>query len=204
MKFHPLDRLKARGEPQPEASPAIEPAKQAFVAYGVDCVLRGTIARGTSRLTDLLNDQEQLELADVRVAAFGSADEITVASVTVPRDEVLLVHASDARGDAQRRRRTTQHPIAMQVGPYHVRAYLHALPGTEPVASFLHRQSMVPLTDAWIEFMDGNVRRRDRVDALIVNRQQVDWIIHATGNEVEMPDLPLQAALEGHLKPIGS
>jgi hypothetical protein len=63
---------------------------------------------------------------------------------------------------------------------------------------------MVPLTDAWIEFTDGKVRRRDRVDALIVNRDQVDWIIRATGDEVELPDVPLQAALEGHLKPIGS
>ena len=204
MKLQGLDRLRGRGEQPTEPIVAIEPATQEFVAYGVDCVIRGTIALGATRLTDLLNDHDELILGDVRVAAFGSPEEAPVASVVVPRDEVLLIHASGSRGDAQRRRRTMQHPVAMQVGPYHVRGYLHALPGTEPVSSFIHRQSMVPLTNAWIEFMDGKVQRRDRIDVLVVNRQQVDWVVRASGNEVEMPDLPLKAIIQQPLKPIGT
>jgi hypothetical protein len=82
----------------------------------------------------------------------------------------------------------------MQLGPYHVRGYLHAQPGSDAVASFRRRTPMVPLTDAWVEYYQGTTRQRRRVTTLVVNRHQVDWIVEAVDEEVEMPDIPLAAA----------
>ena len=54
------------------------------------------------------------------------------------------------------------------------------------------RPTMVPLTDAWIEYPSGPNRQRRRVSALVFNRHLIDWIVPAKDDEVEMPDLPLK------------
>ena len=79
------------------------------------------------------------------------------------------------------------------MGPYHIRGYLHALPGADPVQAIRRRKPMVSLTDAWIEFGSGPRRQRRRVGTVVVNREQIDWIVPAIDDEVEMPDLPLSA-----------
>jgi hypothetical protein len=58
---------------------------------------------------------------------------------------------------------------------------------------------MVPLTEAWIEYVSGKTRQRRRVGTLIVNRQLVDWIVPAIDDEVEMPEIPLSAYPQGPL-----
>jgi hypothetical protein len=124
---------------------------------------------------------------------------VQLASVHIERDELLLVQAIGSRGDRSRRTRTRQHPVAMKIGPYEVRGYLHALPGSDPIAGFRRRRPMVPLTDAWVEFVSGEVRQRRRVATVIVNRQLVDWIVEAFDDEVEMPDVPLSTYPKGPL-----
>ena len=44
--------------------------------------------------------------------------------------------------------------VAMKVGPYEVQGYLHGLPGADPIAAIRRRKSMMPLTDARIEYVD--------------------------------------------------
>jgi hypothetical protein len=80
-----------------------------------------------------------------------------------------------------------------------VRGYIHALPGSDPIAGFRRRRPMVPLTDAWIDYSVGKTRQRRRVETLIVNRHLVDWIVAAIDDEVEMPDIPLSAYPQGPL-----
>lgn len=164
-----------------------------FIAYAEDCLLVGHIRMGAARLTDLLNDHDEYELVDVEVKEIGVDRALDVTTAVVSRDEILLVHATGPRGSRERRTRTRQHPVAMRLGPYEVRGYLHALPGSDPIASFRHRRPMVPLTDAWVEYQEGKVRQRRRVATLIVNRHQVDWIVEAVDEEIEMPDIPLHA-----------
>jgi hypothetical protein len=178
-------------EEVPPPEPA--PTEHEFIAYAEDCLLVGHIRLGAARLTDLLNDHDEYELVDVEVIAIGADRAIDVTTAVVNRDEILLVHATGPRGSRERRTRTRQHPVAMQLGPYHVRGYIHALPGSDPIASFRHRKPMVPLTDAWVEYQDGKVRQRRRVATLVVNRHQVDWVVEAVDDEVEMPDIPLTA-----------
>ena len=138
-----------------------------FVAYAEDCVLSGRVRLSADRMTDLLNQHEEVQLVDVHGPAAPDAGALEANEVQVRRDEILFVHAAGPRGEAGRRRRTLQHPLAMQLGPYQVRGYLHALPGSPPLVSIRSREPMVPLTDAWIEYDDGSdpspsSRRRDR------------------------------------------
>jgi hypothetical protein len=165
------------------------PPEVEFIAYAEDCLLRGHIRMDAARLSDLLNDHDEYQLVDVQVEALVGERVLEVKDVVVRRDELLVVHALGPRGERTRRVRTRQHPLAMQVGPYHVRGHLHALPGSDPVASFRRRKPMVPLTNGWIEYEQDATRQRRRVTALVVNRQQVEWLVEARDDEVEMPDL---------------
>ncbi|MBA2700838.1 MAG: hypothetical protein H0U58_03935 [Chloroflexi bacterium] len=165
-----------------------------FVAYGEDYVLSGRVRLAEERLTDMLNEHDEYLLVDVMVERLQEGSAIEVAEVLVQRDELLLVHATGPRGNQARRQRMRVHPLALQMGPYHVRGYLHALPGTDPLLSIRRRKTMVPLTDAWIEYTAMGVRQRRGVGALVVNREQIDWVVPALDEEVEMPDLPIAAA----------
>jgi hypothetical protein len=60
------------------------------------------------------------------------------------------------------------------------------------VSSLRRRKTMVPLTDAWIDYSVAGTRHRRRAGAVVVNREQLDWVVPALDDEVEMPDLPLQ------------
>ena len=162
-----------------------------FVAYGKDFVVSGQIKVDADRLTDLLNGHDEYLLTDALLERRDEALESEVRQFLVRRDEVLLVHAMGPRGSTGRRRRTRAHPVAMRIGPYDIRGYLHALPGADPIQGIRRRETMVPLTDAWIDDQFGAVRQRRRVGTLVVNRDHIDWIVPAADDEVEMPDLPL-------------
>jgi hypothetical protein len=189
-----MGRTPESPKPEERSLKAILPPEVEFIAYAEDSVVTGYIRLDAARLTDLLNDHGEFELVGVRVESLGGDRSLEVQDVVVARDELLLVQALGPRGERERRIRTRQHPIAMQLGPYHVRGYLHALPGVDPIASFRHRKLMVPLTDAWVEFDMGGVQQQRRAGTLLVNRQQVDWVVEADEAEVDMPDLPVEPA----------
>lgn len=161
-----------------------------FVAYGEDCLLSGHIRLAAERLTDMLNDHDEYELVDVLVERLDGTSAAEVRHVVIPRDELLLVHAAGPRGSQARRQRMRPHPIAMQLGPYHVRGYVHALPGSDPILALRRRKPIVPLTDAWIEFGVGAARQRRIVGTLLVNREGADWVSVADDADLELPELP--------------
>lgn len=175
----------ARGPDRSRATREIE-----FVAYGEDCILSGVLQMAADRLTDMLNEHDEYLLVNVLVEGLAGDGAVEVTEVIVRRDELFLVHAAGPRGNQERRHRTRSHPVAIQLGPYHVRGYLHVLPGADPIQAIRRRKPMVPLTDAWIEFPPATGRQRLRLGTVMVNRQQVDWIVPAIDEEVELPDLP--------------
>lgn len=189
-----LGRPAAR-PPRSDESATIAPSfpEVEFIGYAEDCLLIGHIRLDADRLSDLLNAHEEYQLVDVIGEDLSTGATIEIKEIIVARDELMLVHATGPRGDQERRRRTRQHPVGLQIGPYLVRGYLHALPGSDPMANFRRREPMVPLTEAWVEYTSGSVRQRQRVASLIVNRHHVDWIREADDEQVELPDLPLNA-----------
>ena len=174
--------------PAPALLPLVE-----FVAYAEDCILYGRVRLAADRLTDMLNEHDEFELVDVMVERLDGLGAVEVRQVLVRRNELLLVHATGPRGNQARRTRTREHPLAIRIGPYEVRGDLHAFPGHDPLMTIRRRKTMVPLTDAWIEYQAGFERRRRRAGALVVNREQIDSVINAIDEWVELPDLPFQA-----------
>jgi hypothetical protein len=170
-----------------------------FVAYGEACILSGRIPMGAERLTDALNENDKYELVDVSVERLSDGVVMDISGLIVSRDELLLVQASGPRGNQDRRRRKRQHPVAMQLGSYQVRGYLHALPGVDPVTSIHSRKPMIPLTDAWVEFESAAAPRRQRFQTVLVNRDQIDWIVPLTDGDLELREVPLDIDPAGPL-----
>jgi hypothetical protein len=179
------------------AAPAITPAgadrSVAMVdlfAYAQDCILSGRIALTAARLTDVLNDHDEYTLVDVLVESLVDGHVIERREVLVSRDELLLVQIVGPRGNVQRRHRTRQHPLLLHVGPFKVQGYVHTLPGSDAIASLRHRRPMVPFTEASIELLvDGIVQHR-HLSAVLVNRDQIDSVVEASDEGIEMPDVP--------------
>lgn len=176
-------------EPYEARRPEVE-----FVAYGDDVVLSGRIRLDTDRLTDMLNVHDEYLLTDVLCERLADGGAVELREILVQRDELLLVHATGPRGARERRQRTRALPMALQSGPYHIRGYLHTLPGADPIQHLRRRKTMVPLTETWLEYQTGTQRQRRRLSGLIVNRELIDWILPATEEEVELPDMPVAAA----------
>ena len=147
-----------------------------FVAFGRDHRVFGWIRLKADRLTDLLNAHEELLLTDVEIESLEDGAMRSVDEVLIRCSELIAVHASGPRGDGQRRRRTRAHAIAIQSGNYLIGGYLHAPPGSDPIATVGERPLMVPLTNAWIEYWSGADRTTQAIGTIIVNREQVDWM----------------------------
>jgi hypothetical protein len=175
-----------------EAAPATPPSvpEIELVAFAEDCILSGRLRLTAERLSDLLNENVEFELVDVQVDSLAGGDSLDVRDVVVRRDELLLVQAKEPRGNAGRRRRTRQHPIAVRIGPYDVRGYVHTLPGGDPMGSLLRGKPMVALTDAVIEFMVGTTSQQREVGVVLMNREQVEWFVDGQGDTVDALEIP--------------
>lgn len=163
-----------------------------FVAYAEDCVLFGRIRLQAERLTDMLNEHEELLLVDVMAQSLHQPDVMEVKEVGVARDELLLVHATGPRGDQARRTRTRTTFVSITVGPYEVRGNLHTYPGLDAVAGIHRRSPMVPLTDAWVDYPIAGQPVRQRIGTAIVNRQRIDLIVPSLEHDVDVMDIPFE------------
>jgi hypothetical protein len=170
--------------------PGMGPEHVPFIAYGEDCIVTGHTILDSDRLTDMLNLHDEYDLADVSVERFDDGEPIEVPEISVARDEIILVQATGPRGDATRRHRTMPQHLALQMGPYKVRGFFHALPGADPVVAIRRRKTMVPLTDARIEYTIRGERRETLVDTVIVNRDQIDWVQELMPTAKEFPQGP--------------
>ncbi len=168
---------------------ARRPPSVEFVAYAEDCILSGRVRLDAERLTDMLNQRDEIMLSDVMVERHDAAGTVEISEILVARDEILLAQATGPRGSQARRRRTRQHPLVLRVGPYQVHGYFHERPGLEPLAAILQRQVMVPITDAWIEYPTDVGLHRVRVGAILVNRDHIAGVAHGDEQDILIPDL---------------
>ncbi len=176
--------------------PGTGPEHVAFIAYGEDCIVTGHTILDSDRLTDMLNLHDEYDLADVSVERFDDGEPLEVPEISVARDEIILVQATGPRGDATRRLRTMPQHLALQMGPYKVRGFIHALPGADPVLAIRRRKTMVPLTDARIEYTIRGEQRETKVDTVIINREQIDWVQELAPTATEFPKTPSRLAVK--------
>jgi hypothetical protein len=160
------------------------------VAFAEDCVLSGRLHLTTERLSDLLNENVEFELVDVLVDGLAGGDALDVRDIVVHRDELLLIQASEPRGNAGRRRRTMQHPIIAKLGPYEVWGYVHTLPGGVAIESLTRGRPLVALTDAVVEYLVGDTLYRREMGVLLLNRERIDWIKDGQGEDVQPIGVP--------------
>jgi len=184
----PPDRLHFVLQPKPEDVFEPEYASDLplvqFVAFGRDHRMFGWVRLIADRLTDLLNAHGELMLTHVEIESLEDGSVRSADEVLIRCSELIAVHASRARGDGQRRRRTRAHAIAIQSGNYLIGGYLHAPPGSDPIAHVGERPLMVPLTDAWIEYWSGTERTTQSIGTIIVNREQADWMRVVTDEDL--------------------
>jgi hypothetical protein len=155
-----------------------------FDAYDRHHRVFGWVRLRADRLTDLLNAHEELLLTEVEIESLEDGVTRSVDEFTIRCSELIAVHATGPRGDEARRRPTATHPIALRSGDYLIGGYLHAPPGSDPIASVGKRPPMVPLTDAWIEYWSGGERTRQSSTTMIVNRERADWMQVVTDQDL--------------------
>jgi hypothetical protein len=194
LAIDPADR------PAPEVPPPSRPSELLgplvdFVAYAEDCTLSGQIRLPGGRLTDLLNRRDEWQLVDVMAESFDGMSLVEIKEVAIPRDDIVVVHASGPRGDNEHRHRTNLHAVTMQAGRLRIRGYLHARPGLDPLVVIARSRQMVPLTGASIEYDHHGFRERRRVGTIVVNRDRIDVIARAAEHEVDLPDLILTTTI---------
>lgn len=192
------------GPTDPQAAAALDGDSKVlplveFVAYAEDCVLSGVVRLQSERLSDMLNDHDEVQLIDVLVEPLDGSDAAEIKEVLVRRDELVLVHASGPRGDAARRHRTRQHPVSLDLGRYAVHGYLHALPGADPLNAIRRRKAMIPMTDALIEFESHGEARSQRAGVVVVNRDHVTSVTKSIDHNIEMPHVPVAESKKGRL-----
>ena len=187
---------------EPELEPDLAPNQPEveFAAYAEDCRIFGFWRHDAERLSDALNAHEEYLLHDVLLAALHDGHTSDVRELLVRRDELLAIRGAGPRGNVARRARTRACPITLQTGPYTIHGYLHGPPGADVVGQIRRRKPMVPLTEAWIEYPAGGELHRARVGPIMVNHEALDWIRHSRDEEVHMPGLPVESAIDPHAK----
>jgi hypothetical protein len=175
---------------QPTAEEVFEPDSVAdaplvrFIAYGLHERVFGWVRLRADRLTDLVNRHEELHLAEVEIENLEDGITKSVDEVLIHRHDLVAVHATGPRGDLSLHHRTRTHPVAIQSGNYLIAGHLHADPGADPIASLAGRPAMVPLTDAWIEYWSGGVRKYQSTGTIVVNRHYADWLEVVTDEDL--------------------
>jgi hypothetical protein len=142
------------------------------VAWAGDCVVRGSIDVGDGRLSDQVNDLDLLTFFDATLEALDDGHLVRMDELEVERRELHLIEVNGRRGDPNRRLRTVEERVALQVGPFVVTGNLHRSPSAHPLAALSSWSRFVPVTDALIE-VGGTPAEPLHEDVILVNRDRI-------------------------------
>jgi hypothetical protein len=142
------------------AAVAVSPDLAPIELYTADARIVGWIASNGQRVTDLLNEQDELRLwrpspgpiqppADPGTADAGSGEDGEWETLATAR--VILAMPPEWRAARQLRLHRKLRRVAVQAGPFSVTGNLHMAPGTEPGPHLLARgPHFMPLTEAYL------------------------------------------------------
>ena len=142
-----------------------------FNAYALDCRVHGRIDLGDGRLSDQLAHIQEVLVRDARLEDLADGHLVVLPELTIDREELCAVVASEPRGDQSRRLHTWTTRIEAEVGPYRVDGRVHGRAGSTPLGLSLQRQPWVPLTDATVKYHCGSDEVIEEVGTLLVNRE---------------------------------
>lgn len=155
--------------------------------YTADARIVGWVAAGGRRVTDLLNEQDELRLwrpapSPIEESGHGSrvipdpeAEHGEWDSMATA--EVLLAMPPEWRSSRQLRLHRRLRRVAVTVGPFSVTGNLHLHPGVEPGVHLLTRgQAFLPLTDAYL-LHAGDPPFEHVVSVVIVNTRHAGSLV---------------------------
>jgi hypothetical protein len=146
--------------------------RETLVAWAGDCRVRGEVDLGDGRLSDEVNEGDLLTFFGVTLEAIEDGHEVAVDELEVERRELHLIEVEGRQGDPGRRLRTIVEPVRLEIGPFRVTGNLHRSPAAQPLAALTRHQRFVPVTDAYLDLLDGSRPTRS-LPVLLVNRELV-------------------------------
>jgi hypothetical protein len=164
-----------------------------FQGFSGDCRITGRLTLFGDRLSDMLNDQKQYRLSRVTLESLDDGHRVEVETLVLDRADLYVAIATGPRGTGKLRVELDEVRMQVGVGPYVVAGRLHSAPGSDPMKSVMQRKPMVPLTGATIAMnVNGEIQVVD-AEAVIVNRELVDWIVPTAGEADEFPNVPVRS-----------
>ena len=151
--------------------------REQMVAWAGDCIVRGSVELGEGRLSDQVNELDVVTFYDVTLRALDDGREVQMDELEVDRGELHVIEVRGRRGDPDRRLRTVEEPVTVELGPFVVSGNLHRPPHTQPLAALYRWTRFVPMTDAVVGLRD---REGDRVmqEVVLVNRERISRTDH--------------------------
>jgi hypothetical protein len=146
--------------------------REQLVAWAGDCMVRGSVELGEGRLSDRVNELDVVTFFDVTLRAFDDGHEVNVDELEVERGELHVIEVRGRRGDPDRRLRTVEERVTLELGPFEVTGNLHRPPNTQSMAALSRWAHFVPMTDALVGMRD---RDDDRIlqPVVLVNRERI-------------------------------
>jgi hypothetical protein len=158
--------------------------------YTADSRIVGWIASDGRRVTDLLNQDDELRLwrpspGPIEPSATGNGatpSPVVQAAEngewqTLLRDQVILVMPPEWRASRQLRLHRKLRRVAVTAGPFQVTGNLHLPPGSEIGPEYLRRApSFLPLTESYI-LHNGEPPFEHVVSVVIVNNLHISKIV---------------------------
>lgn len=167
---------------------ALAPDLAPIELYTADARVVGWVAANGQRVTDLLNQQDELRLwrpspgpiaapSDGAAAApSGDLDE-TGEWQSLLTEQVVLAMPPEWRASRQLRLHRKLRRVALSAGPFSVTGNLHVPPGAEADAAYVWRtQRFMPLTEAYL-LHDGDPPFEHVVSVVIVNTAHVTQVV---------------------------
>ena len=146
--------------------------REPLVAWAGDCRVRGEVDLPEGRLSDQVNDGDLLTFFGATLESLEDGHEVMLDELEVERRELHLIAADGRQGDPIRRTRTITDPVRLEIGPFRVTGNLHRSPAAQPLAALSRHQRFVPVTDAYLDLLDGSRPTRS-LPVLLVNRELV-------------------------------
>ncbi len=157
-----------------------------FQGYAGDCTITGQIDTGGQRLSDALDQADEVVIHDAHLHSLAGEQEMSTGELVLRRDDLFAIEAlTPPPTNEQRRVRMVRHALRMQLGPYVVFGEFHALPGAAPLRTLLVRRTMIPLTNCLVHFRRAGRDEFQRARLLIINGHLIEHVELATTEQLE-------------------
>ena len=146
--------------------------REQLVAWAGDCMVRGSVELDEGRLSDRVNELDVVTFFDVTLRSFDDGREVIVDELEVEHSELHVIEVRGRRGDPDRRLRTVEERVTLELGPFEVTGNLHRPPHTHALASLSRWAHFVPMTDALVGMRDRDDERVVQ-PVVLVNRERI-------------------------------